>query len=334
MKQENLSHIKALFEAKTGVQLRQPMPGFRPLRRAVLAVAAVLCCLGVTALAANHLTHGALNRFFQDGGAFGRAPSSQGAPEPLNEAQLLTLDRYTTEVGESQTVGDTTVTLQSVTAAAGEQDLIAYCVLEIEAPAGDWTEAANELLGFEWYYCTLEDEDAQDGNVCWLQVQDDPQGRENVKTVVVAFQVIAPGGGGTGRLRMDLENFWIHGDHRADAEPIAQGLWTFEVPLEIQSGLSLVEEPVALAGGEMTLEHLGLSPLGGSVTARGALPGDRWQPSQVVFADGSTEPLYPNGGTLDGDTLEQWLGFTFAAPTDLTGAVAVEFADGTRVPLP
>ena len=74
--------------------------------------------------------------------------------------------------------------------------------------------------------------------------------------------------------------------------------------------------------------------IGGSVTARGALSRDRWQPVQVVYADGSAVPLYPNGGTLDGDTLEQWLGFTFAAPADLTDAVAVEFADGTRVELP
>ena len=114
------------------------------------------------------------------------------------------------------------------------------------------------------------------------------------------------------------------------------GQWDFTVPLEIPSGLSLVEEPVSLLDGQMELVSLGLSPLGGSVVAYGDVYyGNQWQPKQVIFADGSIEPLYATSGpTLDGDTLRQWQGFTFAAPTDLSNAVAVEFADGTRIDIP
>ena len=335
MKQENLSHIKALFEAKTGVQLRRSRPGFRPLRRAVLAAAAVLCCLGVTALAANHLTHGALIRFFQDGGAFGRAPSSQGAPGPLNEAQLLTLDRYTTEVNETQTVGGTTITLETVTAAATTHDLIGYCVFEVEAPAGSWTEAHNDILGFEHYYCDLEGDTTQYCSTSWLRVLDDPQGRDNVKTMVAAYLVNAQGDNRHLTLRIDLENFWACADRQAGAERITEGTWTFEIPLELQEGVSLLDAPIPLAGGARTLSCLELTPLGGSiVVSLPALPRDQWAPEQVVFSDGSTVEINLEGGLHDEEAGVDCLGFTFAAPTDLTGAVAVEFADGTRVPLP
>ena len=347
MTHENAANIKELFEKKTGVSLTPARPAYRPARRAALAVAAVLCCLGFTAVAANHLTNGALIRFFQSGGASQAQPAPADAaeplsqpepssrPEPLSEAQLLTIDRYTTEVGERQTVGGTTVTLETVTAAEAAHDVIVYCVLTVEAPDGAWTQAGNNALGFEWYYSDLSGETAPEGNLCWLQVQDDPQGRPNVKTVVTAFQIIQQDCSGATQLRVDLENFWIHGDHEEDCQYISEGLWKFEVPLDIQSGLSLAEEPVPLAGGAMELESLGLTPLGGSVVARGSIFGrDQWQPKQVIFSDGSCEPLYSHGGTLDGDTLRQWWGFTFAAPTDLTDAVAVEFADGTRIPLP
>lgn len=255
---------------------------------------------------------------------------------PPSESQRLDIEQFTTTVNQSQTVGDTTITLQSVTAAAANRDSIVYCVFTVEAPDGAWTETDNESLGFEWSYCELEGTDDADGNVQWLDVQDDPQGRPNVKTVIAGFQIINQETSGQKELHVSLENFLIGAEDREEWQYIAMGQWDFTVPLEIPSGLSLVEEPVFLLDGQMKLVSLGLSPLGGSVVAYGDVYyGNQWQPKQVVFADGSIEPLYATSGpTLDGDTLRQWQGFTFAAPTDLTDAIAVEFADGTRIDIP
>ena len=255
---------------------------------------------------------------------------------PPSESQRLDIEQFTTTVNQSQTVGDTTITLQSVTAAAANRDSIVYCVFTVEAPDGAWTETDNESLGFEWSYCELEGTDDADGNVQWLDVQDDPQDRPNVKTVIAGFQIINQDSSGQKELHVSLENFLIGAEDREEWQYIAMGQWDFTVPLEIPSGLSLVEEPVFLLDGQMELVSLGLSPLGGSVVAYGDVYyGNQWQPKQVVFADGSIEPLYATSGpTLDGDTLRQWQGFTFAAPTDLTDAVAVEFADGTRIDIP
>ena len=334
MKPENLIHIKERFAQKTGVTLGRGRP-VRRMRRALLTAAAVLCCLGVTALAANRLTNGALIRFFQDGGAYGRPQADRERSEPLSAAQLLTLDRYTIEVGETQTVGDTEITLQTVTAAATDHDLIGYCVFQVEAPAGAWTQAADDLLGFERYHCQLEGDTTQFSSASWLQVQDDPQGRENVKTVVAAYLVNAQGDNQTVRLRIDLENFWTCADRQTDWAYIAQGTWSFAVPLELEAGISLLEEPVALAGGARTLECLELTPLGGSiVVSLPALPRDQWAPERVLLSDGSAVEIHLEGGLHDEAAGVDCLGFTFAAPTDLTDAVAVEFADGTRVELP
>lgn len=255
---------------------------------------------------------------------------------PPSESQRLDIEQFTTTVNQSQTVGDTTITLQSVTAAAANRDSIVYCVFTVEAPDGAWTETDNESLGFEWSYCELEGTDDADGNVQWLDVQDDPQDRPNVKTVIAGFQIINQETSGQKELHVSLENFLIGAEDREEWQYIAMGQWDFTVPLEIPSGLSLVEEPVFLLDGQMKLVSLGLSPLGGSVVAYGDVYyGNQWQPKQVVFADGSIEPLYATSGpTLDGDTLRQWQGFTFAAPTDLTDAIAVEFADGTRIDIP
>lgn len=255
---------------------------------------------------------------------------------PPSESQRLDIEQFTTTVNQSQTVGDTTITLQSVTAAAANRDSIVYCVFTVEAPDGAWTETDNESLGFEWSYCELEGTDDADGNVQWLDVQDDPQGRPNVKTVIAGFQIINQETSGQKELHVSLENFLIGAEDREEWQYIAMGQWDFTVPLEIPSGLSLVEEPVFLLDGQMKLVSLGLSPLGGSVVAYGDVYyGNQWQPKQVVFADGGIEPLYATSGpTLDGDTLRQWQGFTFAAPTDLTDAIAVEFADGTRIDIP
>mgnify|MGYP001852916024 FL=1 len=82
MKPENLVHIREIFEEKTGVTLSTARPAVRPLRRAALTVAAVVCCLGVTALAANGLTNGALMQFFQSTDTFNveRTPVDTSAP--------------------------------------------------------------------------------------------------------------------------------------------------------------------------------------------------------------------------------------------------------------
>ena len=258
--------------------------------------------------------------------------TQQTQSESPSASQRLDIEQFTTTVNQSQTVGDTTITLQSVTAAAANRDSIVYCVFTVEAPDGAWTETDNESLGFEWSYCELEGTADADGNVQWLDVQDDPQGRPNVKTVVAGFQIINQDSSGQKELHVSLENFWVS----AERQYIIMGQWDFTVPLEIPSGLSLVEEPVLLLDGQMELVSLGLSPLGGSVVAYGDVYyGNQWQPKQVIFADGSIEPLYATSGpTLDGNTLRQWQGFTFAAPTDLTDAVAVEFADGTRIDIP
>lgn len=337
MKPENLVHIREIFEEKTGVTLSPARPAVRPLRRAALTVAAVVCCLGVTALAANGLTNGALMRFFQSGGAV----SPQGMPatetEPLSEGQLLTIDRYTTEVNETQTIGDTTITFQSVTAAATTHDLITYCVFTVEAPEGAWTEAGNSTLEFEQYYLDLQGDTTVYGAHGWLTVQDGPL--DNVKTVVVTYLNRAQGDNSQIQMQVTLENFWTRAEQERDGTYIAEGVWTFEVPLELQEGVSLVDEPVALCDGAIMLEQLNLSPLGGSVVVQGDGYFSTGLPERVIFSDGSSEAVYPHDGFLDNDdTPDQppvfWRSFTFAAPTDLSDAVAVEFADGTRIDIP
>lgn len=325
MTQEHLSHIKDRFEAQTGVVLPRRSV-LRPLRRGLLTAAAVLCCLCVTALAANHFTGGALVRFFQEGGV-GEAPTA------LSEAQLLTIERYTTEVGQTRTADDTAITLQAVTAAATGHDVIVYCVFDLEAPEGDWTKVDNDLLGFTHYYCGLEGDTAQSGSTSWLRVMDDPQGRENAKTVVIAYLVNARGDNRSLDLRIDLEDFWICEDRRQGGNLIAGGVWTFEAPLELEAGVSLLTEPVDLGG--RTLSSLELTPLGGSMTVSlPALPREQWVPERLVMADGSAVEIRLEGGIHDEEAGVEYLSFTLPVPTDLTDAVAVEFAGGVRVEIP
>lgn len=339
MTRENAAHIKEIFEKKTGVALTPVRPVYRPVRRAVLTAAAVLCCLGVTAVAANHLTNGALIRFFQDGGAYQAELTPEGAaepapqPEPLSESQLMTIDRYTTQVGQAQTVGDTTVTLETVTAAATTHDLIAYCVFTVEAPEGSWTEADNDILGFECYYWDLKGDTTRHGASGWLTVQNGPQ--DNVKTVVVATLNSAQGTNRQVQFQITLENFWACADRMKGGEYITEGIWNFDVALEPQAGISLLEKPVPMECGTMTLKSLELTPLGGSFTITDInLPVWDWQPERVIFSDGSAVDLSMGGGILDEENMLHYDSFTFAAPTDLTDAVAVEFADGTQIPIP
>lgn len=384
MKPENLVHIREIFEEKTGVTLSTARPAVRPLRRAALTVAAVLCCLGVTALAANGLTNGALMQFFQStdtfnvertpvdtsvplshaledtaltekeqvngilmqffqsGGAFGNEGTPEDVATPLSKEQLLTIDRHTTMIGQSQTVNGTTVTLHSVTAAATGHDILTYCTFSVEAPDGTWTEADNETLDFQEYGCLLFEGDAiRYGASGWLRVLDDPQGRPNVKTAVMAFIIHAHGDNSSVQLQVMLNNFRIfercseNGESKHNTEYITEGSWNFTLPLELPTGISLLDAPVTLNCGTMTLQSLELTPLGGSFTITDInRPNVEWQPERVVFSDDSTVAINMDGGILDEEHMLHYNSFTLAAPTDLTNAVAVEFADGTRVEIP
>ena len=384
MKPENLVHIREIFEEKTGVTLSTARPAVRPLRRAALTVAAVLCCLGVTALAANGLTNGALMQFFQStdtfnvertpvdtsaplshaledtaltekeqvngvlmqffqsGGAFGNEGTPEDVATPLSKEQLLTIDRHTTMIGQSQTVNGTTVTLHSVTAAATGHDILTYCTFSVEAPDGTWTEADNETLDFQEYGCLLFEGDAiRYGANGWLRVLDDPQGRPNVKTAVMAFIIHAHGDNSGVQLQVMLNNFRIferyseNGESKYNTEYITEGSWNFTLPLELPTGISLLDAPITLSSGTMTLQSLELTPLGGSFTITDInRPNVEWQPERVVFSDGSTVAINMDGGILDEEHMLHYNSFTLAAPTDLTNAVAVEFADGTRVEIP
>lgn len=384
MKPENLVHIREIFEEKTGVTLSTARPAVRPLRRAALTVAAVVCCLGVTALAANGLTNGALMQFFQStdtfnvertpvdtsaplshaledtaltekeqvngilmqffqsGGAFGNEGTPEDVATPLSKEQLLTIDRHTTMIGQSQTVNGTTVTLHSVTAAATGHDILTYCTFSVEAPDGTWTEADNETLDFQEYGCLLFEGDAiRYGASGWLRVQDDPQGRPNVKTAVMAFIIHAHGDNSGVQLQVMLNNFRIferyseNGESKHNTEYITEGSWNFTLPLELPTGISLLDAPITLSSGTMTLQSLELTPLGGSFTITDInRPNVEWQPERVVFSDGSTVAINMDGGILDEEHMLHYNSFTLAAPTDLTNAVAVEFADGTRVEIP
>lgn len=384
MKPENLVHIREIFEEKTGVTLSTARPAVRPLRRAALTVAAVVCCLGVTALAANGLTNGALMQFFQStdtfnvertpvdtsaplshaledtaltekeqvngilmqffqsGGAFGKEGTPEDVATPLSKEQLLTIDRHTTIIGQSQTVNGTTVTLHSVTAAATGHDILTYCTFSVEAPDGTWTEADNETLDFQEYGCLLFEGDAiRYGASGWLRVLDDPQGRPNVKTAVMAFIIHAHGDNSSVQLQVMLNNFRIferyseNGESKHNTEYITEGSWNFTLPLELPTGISLLDAPITLSSGTMTLQSLELTPLGGSFTITDInRPNVEWQPERVVFSDGSTVAINMDGGILDEEHMLHYNSFTLAAPTDLTNAVAVEFADGTRVEIP
>ena len=384
MKPENLVHIQEIFERKTGVTLSSARPAVRPLRRAALTVAAVVCCLGVTALAANGLTNGALMQFFQStdtfnvertpvdtsaplshaledtaltekeqvngilmqffqsGGAFGNEGTPEDVATPLSKEQLLTIDRHTTMIGQSQTVNGTTVTLHSVTAAATGHDILTYCTFSVEAPDGTWTEADNETLDFQEYGCLLFEGDAiRYGANGWLRVLDDPQGRPNVKTAVMAFIIHAHGDNSGVQLQVMLNNFRIferyseNGESKHNTEYITEGSWNFTLPLELPTGISLLDAPITLSSGTMTLQSLELTPLGGSFTITDInRPNVEWQPERVVFSDGSTVAINMDGGILDEEHMLHYNSFTLAAPTDLTNAVAVEFADGTRVEIP
>lgn len=384
MKPENLVHIREIFEEKTGVTLSTARPAVRPLRRAALTVAAVVCCLGVTALAANGLTNGALMQFFQStdtfnvertpvdtsaplshaledtaltekeqvngilmqffqsGGAFGNEGTPEDVATPLSKEQLLTIDRHTTIIGQSQTVNGTTVTLHSVTAAATGHDILTYCTFSVEAPDGTWTEADNETLDFQEYGCLLFEGDAiRYGASGWLRVLDDPQGRPNVKTAVMAFIIHAHGDNSGVQLQVMLNNFRIferyseNGESKHNTEYITEGSWNFTLPLELPAGISLLDAPITLSSGTMTLQSLELTPLGGSFTITDInRPNVEWQPERVVFSDGSTVAINMDGGILDEEHMLHYNSFTLAAPTDLTNAVAVEFADGTRVEIP
>ena len=384
MKPENLVHIQEIFEEKTGVTLSTARPAVRPLRRAALTVAAVVCCLGVTALAANGLTNGALMQFFQStdtfnvertpvdtsaplshaledtaltekeqvngilmqffqsGGAFGNEGTPEDVATPLSKEQLLTIDRHTTMIGQSQTVNGTTVTLHSVTAAATGHDILTYCTFSVEAPDGTWTEADNETLDFQEYGCLLFEGDAiRYGASGWLRVLDDPQGRPNVKTAVMAFIIHAHGDNSGVQLQVMLNNFRIferyseNGESKHNTEYITEGSWNFTLPLELPAGISLLDAPITLSSGTMTLQSLELTPLGGSFTITDInRPNVEWQPERVVFSDDSTVAINMDGGILDEEHMLHYNSFTLAAPTDLTNAVAVEFADGTRVEIP
>ena len=384
MKPENLVHIREIFEEKTGVTLSTARPAVRPLRRAALTVAAVVCCLGVTALAANGLTNGALMQFFQStdtfnvertpvdtsaplshaledtaltekeqvngilmqffqsGGAFGNEGTPEDVATPLSKEQLLTIDRHTTMIGQSQTVNGTTVTLHSVTAAATGHDILTYCTFSVEAPDGTWTEADNETLDFQEYGCLLFEGDAiRYGASGWLRVLDDPQGRPNVKTAVMAFIIHAHGDNSSVQLQVMLNNFRIferyseNGESKHNTEYITEGSWNFTLPLELPTGISLLDAPITLSSGTMTLQSLELTPLGGSFTITDInRPNVEWQPERVVFSDDSTVAINMDGGILDEEHMLHYNSFTLAAPTDLTNAVAVEFADGTRVEIP
>lgn len=388
MKPENLVHIREIFEEKTGVTLSPARPAVRPLRRAALTAAAVVCCLGVTALAANGLTNGALiqffqstdtfhvertpvdtsvplshapegtavdtvpdakeqvngilMQFFQSGGAFGNEGTPEDVAAPLSKDQLLTIDRHTTMIGQSQTVNGTTVTLQAVTAAATSHDIITYCTFLLEAPDGTWTEADNEALDFQEYGCLLFEGDAiQYGANGWLRVLDDPQGRPNVKTAVMAFIIHAHGDNSSVQLQVTLNNFRIferyleNDEWKHNTEYITEGSWNFTMPLELPTGISLLDAPITLNSGTMTLQSLELTPLGGSFTITDInRPNVEWQPERVVFSDGSAVAINMDGGILDEEHMLHYNSFTLAAPTDLTNAVALEFADGTRVEIP
>lgn len=384
MKPENLVHIREIFEEKTGVTLSTARPAVRPLRRAALTVAAVVCCLGVTALAANGLTNGALMQFFQStdtfnvertpvdtsaplshaledtaltekeqvngilmqffqsGGAFGKEGTPEDVATPLSKEQLLTIDRHTTIIGQSQTVNGTTITLHSVTAAATGHDILTYCTFSVEAPDGTWTEADNETLDFQEYGCLLFEGDAiRYGASGWLRVLDDPQGRPNVKTAVMAFIIHAHGDNSGVQLQVMLNNFRIferyseNGESKHNTEYITEGSWNFTLPLELPTGISLLDAPITLSSGTMTLQSLELTPLGGSFTITDInRPNVEWQPERVVFSDDSTVAINMDGGILDEEHMLHYNSFTLAAPTDLTNAVAVEFADGTRVEIP
>lgn len=367
--QENLRHVKHIFEMKTGVGLRTAGHIRRPVRRAAILAAAAVCLLTVTAFAANYLSDGAIVRFFQRGAA-----GMEDRGNELSESQLQAVEDVTSELGQRAESNGTVLSLKSATASISSGNLVAYFVLEVEAPDGTFDGIDCDALTFETSYLKFDHTSGKSssGGGSIDLVLPDERGRDNVKTIVYTYR-------GTGvdfgykdtpvTLSFHNLSYWGEFDRNSMEEgtspldyltAVAEGDWSFELSFDLfKKGLQLVETPVLLPESDYTLTSLELSAL--SVVLSLTYPdegdaGGEIEPAvafsneiQILMRDGSVlKPLgdapperggeegntimFPGGAVIGSTSLVR--AFYFDVPVDLHQVDAILFGGGARIEVP
>lgn len=331
LNQDNLNNIKGIFEAKTGVELTTRKSVRRPISATVALVAAITCCLTMTAFAANYFSDGAILRYFQFG-AFGENHENE-----LNDTQLLTIENYTTHINQSVECNGTTVTLKSVTGAVTSKNYISYFVFEVETPENALESIDNDDLSFERIFVSFDDSIERYGASFNLFVMDDEQGRKNVKTVVLSRIENANECIETVRMNLSLKNFWQEQTRFMDEEEaresgigeITEGVWSFDLDLSLNMGIMIAGEPPQDESA-VDLKSIELSPLGGNYIYSNCERVENFL-VEIVMLDGSSISVFNEGGIYFDETMTEIVNFIFDTPTDLTAADYALFADGTRI---
>lgn len=364
----SLNNVKRIFETKTGVNLKVKRPVRRAVKTTVALIAAIICCLTMSAFAINFFSDNAMATFFQRGAIpFGESNNE------LSESQLLATENYTTYINQSMESQGIILTVKSVTASISSGNLVAYFVIEMEAPHGVLDNIHNFDLIFEESRLLFErssENTMSSGSGGSIDVVlDDAQGRDNVKTIVYSY-------GGTNldfinketSFKLIFKNLcrWQEPDRENTHEKltvndfrrvVVEGEWSFDFDFGIfKESIDLIQSSVLFSEYGYTLTTLQISPLclylsldyselkyiDDQIEAPLAFCND----IQIIMDDGTLIQLIGDGPvqnsadsgsnsmTLGGATMGEArliTSYYFNTPIDLEEADHILFADGTHI---
>ena len=303
--QETFSRLQVSPETRRRILDMEMKQSRRRPRLAVLALAAVLIVvLAATAMAAFGGTLGDW---------FAREWANRTGGE-ISEDQALVIDSLTEKVGESRTVGDVTVTVDSITVGGD----VLWALVDVEGldfaadqqytfgkMAVDILPDPSEGNGAVMAYSVGSIGLTESGAVRMLL--------EYSGTFSTANQLNA--GGYTLSLRLEDLARVVPGGGSADDEVIAQGQWDFSIPLTVESMSTVITIDSAVVKGRVSDDAVGSA---GETEGDGALEGTIIDTSLADFT------------LKDIQITSTGVSFVADEATDLLQVTAI-FADGTEV---
>jgi hypothetical protein len=204
------------------------------------------------------------------------------------------------------------LTIKSVTASISSGNLVAYFVIEIEAPDGVLDNIHDLDLKFEDAGLRFKRYSSGGGGGSIEVVLDDEGGRENVKTIVYAYYGHGLDfGNRTTPITLVLGNLssWpdiSREEMAADPKPlreyldvVVEGEWSFDLDIAVfKESIDLINEPVFLPEQGYTITTLQISPLCLNILLdypkleyledeRIEAPLAFWNDTQIIMRDGS-----------------------------------------------
>jgi len=337
----NLQNIKHIFEEKTGTPLETSRTRtVRPVKRVLLAAAAVMCLLTMTCYAVA-ATPGVGDYFKSFFGVY------QG--NPLSVGQNEYIDDRTAVIGESVTQDEVTVTVTG----AITDGTIAYIMVDIVAPEDKNIESLP--LGFDTAFEKLKLEGQENESISSISTSCQPladrDGKENTVSMIIKYHVYKFNGSnftladGRNRTLVLTDLFYHENTYPYSLCTVAEGTWKYDLAFTAVNDkeVELLSAPISgsysqISGNQVEATIFSVKMKGLSTTVYYTLDPKEVQEAgdfgvlRFIMKDGSVINAYPEkagqtnlieNGELIPNTFSHYCAYEFEAPINYEDLAAL-----------